>query len=203
MLKIPLAISGALSIAALIASSYIGLSDSLTLSDGELVQAQIGVGATLGALISATFVIYSFVQTNLAFIESQRPQLLVWVETEKGKRTKESTEQIPITFINYKNITNNQFPDLAINIQVVAGERVIDLSDLFSKTIMIGQDQRHRWFDTLKELEDRGFRINDVSTQGTETTLRISYTYTFNNSTHTVPCQRYKWNPALQCWELP
>ena len=52
----------------------------LELKMSELISAEVALLGTLGALISANFVVYSHLQTNIAFRESQKPQLLIQVE---------------------------------------------------------------------------------------------------------------------------
>ena len=69
MAKAPLIVTGALSIVALVATAYVLRCASL--SDSEAIQALIGIFATYGGLVSAAFVVYSYLQTNAAFVESQ------------------------------------------------------------------------------------------------------------------------------------
>ncbi|TOM79124.1 hypothetical protein, partial [Vibrio parahaemolyticus] len=70
----------------LVGSYLILFGKTITLEDSEVVTALIALFGTLGALISATFVVASYMQTNNAYIESQRPHLLILAEslTEKG-----------------------------------------------------------------------------------------------------------------------
>jgi hypothetical protein len=201
VLKVPIAITGVLAAIAAAAGFYVACSSSLVLTHSELIQAEIGIFATFGALVSAAFVIYSYIQTNRAFIESQRPQLLIQVENKRPRKNKETSEEVPATFINYKNITVNQFADLTINVSVVVEHRTIDLSDLFRpRMVMIGYDQRQRWFEPLKMLKERGLDLNDVTATGHEALLKLSYSYTYGGQTNTVPCQEYKWDPRLEQW---
>lgn len=70
MYKIPIAITIILIIAAGSATAYIIKCSSLVISDADLVSNLVALFACLGALISATFVVYSYIQTNKAFLLS-------------------------------------------------------------------------------------------------------------------------------------
>lgn len=59
-----------LAIIAILAGLYVAKSSTLGLSGSDLIQAEIAIAACFGALVSATFVIYSYIRTNEAFIES-------------------------------------------------------------------------------------------------------------------------------------
>lgn len=200
-MRVPLILTIVLVAIACAAGTYIATTSKLSLTDAELVQAEISIFATMGALISATFVIYSYIQTNRAFIDSHRPQLLIWVESKKLRKEKDSDEEIPATFIHYKNITANQFSDLTINVSALAENRTFDLGGLFrTNMIMIGYDQRTRFFETLNTLRQKGLDIDAVAARGKEVILRLSYSYTYLGKRHTVECQNYKWDPRIQQW---
>lgn len=201
MLRIPILITLLLALVACAVELYVFWFGHLPLTASELIQAQVGIFATFGALVSAVFVVYSYVQTNWAFVESQRPQLLVQVETRRMKRTKAADEDFPATFIHYKNITANQFADLTIIVHVSAENRSIDLSDLFRPgMVMIGHDQRQRWFDTYKLLQERTLDLKEVTARGHQALLKLSYTYTYSGERKTVYCQEYKWDLPVEQW---
>ena len=202
MPKVPLILTGLLTLLAVVAGSYIAVSDAL--SHSEVIQAQIGVFATYGALVSATFVVYSYLQTNFAFVESQRPQLFLWVESMKGKEDTNSTTEFPVTRIHYKNVTANQFSDLTIGVRVDAANNSFNLDDLFQENMtMIGHDQRQRWFNTINELKNKGCDLNATTAAGTEVFLKLSYSFSFAGERRVVPCQRYKWDVLTNQWLIP
>lgn len=203
MPRVPVIITLLLALVAFAAEFYVVRFGGLALTDSELIQAQVGIFATLGALVSAAFVVYSYAQTNRAFVESQRPQLLLQVVTQRMKTTNDAIETFPATFIHYRNITANQFSDLTLTVHVIAENRSIDISDLFRpKMVMIGSDQRQRWFDTYKFLERRALDLKDIAGRGHEIVLKLAYSYTYGGEHKTVYCQEYRWEHHLEHWDI-
>ena len=191
MNKTPIIIAFTLFLCAIIASIFIF---SAVLSNKEIIDALVAVFASLGALISATFVIYSYLQTNKAFVEAQRPHLLIQVV--KDPKTGE-------ILILYRNITNNRFNDLTISLTVTAINLKFDLSYLFrKKMVMIGQDNRHRIFSPIEELKKHGLDLQEVASGGNEILLSVNYAYTFNSETDFVQAQKYKWDTKNEAWEI-
>jgi hypothetical protein len=181
-----------------LATACIGLKKS------EIISAEIALLGTLGALISAAFVVYSYLQTNIAYRESQRPQLLVQVESQNLPVSQEDQTIVPLSLVHYRNITNNQFKDLNINMFVHALNRTADISDLFKRNMaMIGHDFRVRRFRPDETLLKRGLDIQNISSAGNEVILKIEYEYSFFSKTAKVECQEYKWDPNLQQWIIP
>ncbi len=173
-------------------------SEQITLNDSEVVTALIALLGTFGALISATFVVASYIQTNNAYIESQRPHLLVLVENLNERET-----GTPVSCINYHNITNNRFTDLTITVVLEAENREVNLGHLFRPNMtMIGKDQRQRSFKILDEAINRGLDIEGIATSGREVKLLIGYEYTFNNVKEHVDAQEYIWNANLSGWQI-
>lgn len=172
--------------------------DSLELRPNEVVSSLIAVIASLGALVSATFVVASYLQTNKAYVESQRPHLWIWVESIKNNESSE-----PISRINYHNITNNRFNDLTISVRVESDNRTYDLSHLFRKRmVMIGQDRRQRSFKPVEELSKVGLDLQETSSSGKEVKLTVGYEYTFNGVVDIVNAQQYRWDAGGQRWEI-
>lgn len=191
MNKTPTIITFALFLCAIIASSIIF---SLGLTNSEIIDALIAVVTSLGALISATFVIFSYLQTNKAFIEAQRPHLLIQIVKDPKSE---------VVFILYRNITNNRFSDLTISLIATALNREIDLSYLFrEKMTMIGQDSRQRIFSSIEELEKHGLDLQNVASGGNEINLFVNYSYTFNDEIDFVPAQKYRWDTKSESWEI-
>ncbi|WP_282150722.1 hypothetical protein [Vibrio diabolicus] len=181
---------------ALFGAYLIIFSEHIALKDSEVVTALIALFGTFGALISATFVVASYMQTNKAYIESQRPHLLILVESLTEHGTGE-----PVSRIHYRNITNNRFTDLTITVVLAAENREVNLGHLFRANMtMIGQDQRQRSFKILDEATKLGLDINTTAMSGREVKLLIGYEYTFNNIKDHVSAQEYIWNANSSEW---
>ena len=203
MNRTPVLVTLALFLVAALSATYLARCENLNLTDAELISAYIAIAACLGAFVSATFVVFSYLQTNTAYIESQRPHLLVQVENLKAKENDSSDTLLPMTRIHYRNITNNRFTDLTIIVRVIGANRTFDLSDLFRKQMtMIGLDSRQRTFNTFSELNSRGLSLQEVASAGNEVKLTIDYDYTFNNKHDHVKAQMYRWDTIRQKWEI-
>jgi len=203
MYKLPIIISSVLLVIAVVACAYLLKSSQLTLTDAQLVSSVITLFTCLGALISATFVVYSYLQTNRIFLLGQRPSLLIQVTSDHLNPTPQSENTVPFTFIHYTNTTSNEFDDLTILVKLRIGTREIDLSDLFKPNMfMAGHDKRHRRFETLSFLASHGADINKEITSGNQVILSLSYTFTFNSKLEERKGPEYKWNSEIQEWEL-
>lgn len=179
------------------------ISKSTFFSNSDKMQNLINLFLACFASISAIYVVYSYVQTNSAFILSQRPSLLVQVESLHIQNPNNSNSSLPRTRIHYKNTTNNSFDDLSFNITVYTSSRTVDISDLFRREMkMPGFDTRQRTFDPIYELNSRGFNIIQEASQGNEVKLKISYTFTFLNKKEKIEAQEYKWNNNINEWEI-
>jgi hypothetical protein len=203
MYKLPIIISSVLFAIAVVVCAYLLTSSKLTLTDAQLVSSLITLFTCLGALISATFVVYSYLQTNRIFLLGQRPSLLIQVTSEQLIPIPQSKNSVPFTTIHYTNTTSNEFDDLTILVKLTLGSREIDLSDLFKpKMFMAAYDQRHRQFETLSFLASHGVDINKEITSGNQVMLSLSYTFTFNSKLEERKGPEYKWNYEIQRWEL-
>jgi len=199
--KTPIVITIALFLAAALASALLWSPSSLEIEAVDLVNAQISVAACLGALVSATFVVFSHVATNKAYVEAQRPHLLIQVENLKINDS--SDRIVPYTRLHYRNITTNRFKDLTLIVTVTASNRKFVLSDLFrSEMTMIGLDSRQRNFDPVAELRSRGLELQQIAAQGIEVRLDIGYTYTFNGKSDHVDAQTYRWDAGRDEWSI-
>ncbi|EGR0775402.1 hypothetical protein RDG66_16720 [Vibrio cholerae] len=173
-------------------------SEKIMLKDSEVVTALIALFGTLGALISATFVVASYMQTNKTYIESQRPHLLILAEslTENGTGK-------PVSRIHYHNITNSRFTDLTITVVLEAENRKINLGYLFRENMtMIGRDQRQRSFKVLDEAAKLGLDIQSTAMSGREVKLLLGYEYTFNDVKDHVGAQEYVWDANSREWRI-
>jgi len=174
------------------------VSKSLDLDDAELVSSIVAIAASIGALVSATFVIFSYLQTNRAFIEAQRPQLLILVDNKYENGT-----NLPVSFIHYQNITHNKFDDLTIRLEFTVDGTKYSLDHLFrSDMTMIGQDRRQRNFKTYDELANVGVDMPTHESLGSRMELDITYEYTFDRKLDRVHAQKYEWNGNSKRWEI-
>lgn len=203
MNKTPLVITLVLCLVAAVALAYISSSKALELTDAELINSYVAIGACLGAFVSATFVVFSYLQTNRAYIESQRPHLLIQIQNMLADEKDESGVPIPMSRINYRNITNNRFTNLSIGVIVTAQNRTISLSDLFRQNMaMIGHDSRSRTFNPGRELSKRGLELQETAEAGNEINLYLSYSYTFSGVKDTVEAQMYRWDAKRREWQI-
>lgn len=201
MNKIPIIITIILFLTAALASWLLWSSNGPDMKDADLVSAQIAVTACLGALLSTTFIVFSYMATNKAYVEAQRPHLLVQVENLKVTRDDSPDRPVPYTRIHYRNITCNRFRDLTLIVTVTANNRKFVLNDLFrSEMTMIGLDSRQRNFYPVEELKTRGLELQQVAAHGSEVRLTISYTYTFNGKADHVDAQTYRWDARHEEW---
>ena len=198
MNKTTIGITFLLCVAAALSVLYLANGSDLQIKDSDLISLYISIAACLGALVSATFVVFSYLQTNNAYIEAQRPHRLAMMESLVREGTGE-----PVSRVHYQNITNNRFTDLTLDIKVTAGNREYSLSELFRKKMtMIGRDQRQRSFHPLKELQALGLDLQSTAESGNEVTLDVSYEYTFNKKKDVVNAQMYRWNASRREWEI-
>jgi hypothetical protein len=157
----------------------------------------------MGALISAIFVVNSYIQTNKVFLLSQRPSLLIQVQGQHIQINAQNNEPVPHTFVHYSNTSQNDFDDLTIVLKLQASNRIIDLADLFKpKMFMAAPDKRHRKFETLALLSQRGVDIESETRTGNQVLLSTGYTFTFNYKLEEKKGPVYKWNGQIRNWEL-
>ncbi len=201
---IPLIIVTLLVIVAVFASWFIATSETLSLKGASLVNAEIAIIASLGGLISATFVISSFLHTNESFIESQRPQLLIQVNYNNNfvePYPNNPNQNVRVATIFYRNVTRNIFHDLTINITVSAQNKVISLNHLFTpKMTMVGTDERYRKLNTFQELKVYSLNIHDIALQGNAVLLSVGYSYTFNGHLDEIDVNTYRWDTESMTW---
>ncbi|CAH8189376.1 hypothetical protein C4G60_RS06455 [Vibrio parahaemolyticus] len=197
MKKSPVIISLFLIALALFGSYHVYNVSNDMLPTKDKVTAYITIVATLGALISAAFVVFTYIHTSAAYVESQRPHLLTFMQNSFNQHNQ------PMSTLQYHNVTQNRFNDLTIDIKVMAANRTYSLSELFrSNMAMIGYDQRQRTFDPIQELNNLGLNLQQVAGQGNEVSLEVSYSYTFNGVKDSVLAQMYRWNLARNEWEI-
>lgn len=199
---IPLILSSIIIILSCLIGLYI-FSDRVSLTDYEKLQNLLTLIIATAGIVSVIVVLYSYIQTNLAFISSQRPSLLVQVQNLHVKDPSNPNESNPKTHIHYTNITNNSFFDLTFHIKVNTDYKSVNLSDLFrEKMNMPGKDARQRNFDTIHELNAKGFDIVHEAQQGNLIKLEIAYSHTFLGNVERVLSQEYKWNNNRKEWDI-
>lgn len=179
--------------------------DLLTLTSNEKLSNTIQLWACTGALISAGYVILSYVTTNEAFVASQKPILSIAAGTfpQTIVRDRESNEEVHATQINYSNPSNNAFYDLNISLMVESGPHQADLSDLFKSNMYLGpHDTRQRNFITKDILLKKNFNIDRFSSEGKEIHMELGFSYTFLGKLESVSVQGYIWSPNRQVWDI-
>lgn len=198
MNKITISITSFLCVSTVLSVLYLANCSELEINDADLISLYISIAACLGALISATFVVFSYLQTNKAYVEAQRPHLLAMIQNLVLEGSGD-----PVSRLHYHNITNNRFDDLTLNLKVKAANREYSLSELFRKKMtMIGRDQRQRSFQPIKELKSLGLDIQATAESGSEVILEVNYEYTFNNVKDIVNAQMYRWSATRREWEI-
>lgn len=156
----------------------------------DIVSNIIQIWMCVAALISVVFVISSYIQTNQAFIASQRPHLLLIARGGPNQ----NNPAMHMTQIHYENKSNNPFYDLNILVRVSTQNTLVDLGNLFSPNMyMAVHDVRDRNFDTRLELSQRGFDIGAAVRANQTIILSLVYTFLFNNKKESIKVQEYIW----------
>ena len=203
MQRTPVIISVFILVAWVAASWFLLTSAGLGLTNAELVENLILLATAAGAFVSTTFVVWSYVQTHSAFVLSQKPALLLFVNNLKVQRSPANPEIVHMTQVAYRNTTLNSFYDLTLKLSVTVSNRTIDLSDLFTpRMYMAGRDERQRQFVTVDELSSRGLDLNAVAERGNEAILSLRYEFTFLGHVEVITVQYYKWERDKQLWSL-
>lgn len=161
-----------------------------------LIDNIIQVWICVGAFISVVFVLSSYIQTNRAFVISNKPFLLLFVNNEYMEENCKSTHN---TVIHYNNNSSNPFYDLSISVVLVSNGISIDLSELFTEEMYMSPgDCRFRRFKTLEELNKRGFDLASESKAKKPIILSLSYRHTYCNKTEIIKVQDYIWDINLE-----
>lgn len=179
------------------------ISKYIELSNNEKLQNIFCLIAASSGIIATTFVLYSYIQTNSAFVDSQRPSLLVQVDSPHMTDPARPAFLRPFTRIHYKNVTGNTFADLSFNIRVFTNDKSVDISDLFRPTMnMPAYDTRQRNFDTIDELQKKGINILEEARPDNKIKLEISYSYTYMGKKEKILAQIYEWDIAKRIWNI-
>ena len=102
----------------------------------------ISTGATVGALISATFLIYSYLLNSRAQVETQMPKILLQVRNGET-RLIDTGPLVHMTHIHYRNIGTVECVELAMFAALVRDNERIDIPHLFRETMNLQiEDQR-------------------------------------------------------------
>lgn len=133
-----------------------------------------------GALISAIFVISSYLITNQAFILSQKPFLLLGVDLD-GR-------------IFYQNHSNNPFYNLKINVIAKIGNSKFKVGKkLFKKTMYMSAFDK-RYTPPIQYMLKEHYNIDFNSLiENTEAKIFLSYSFTFLNKVEKIDVQSYVW----------
>lgn len=203
MYRIPTIITAILIIIAASATAYLIKSTSLSLNDAQLVSSLIALFGCLGALISATFVVYIYIQTNRVFLIGQKPCLLIQIQNKKLQTNPQQKGVVSVTSITITNTSQNEFNDLTLYVNLQVWKKKLDISDLFTPNMFIAaQDRRQMNFKTLSYLSKRGMEIKQATVNGYSVILSTHYTFTFNNKLEERQGPDYKWNSQKELWSL-
>ncbi|MBY0345463.1 MAG: hypothetical protein K2P98_01190 [Neisseriaceae bacterium] len=165
--------------------------------------------SALGTICAACFAYRAFKilsndnqRNNEAFIESQRPHLLIQVCNSNQQIT--GSEKYSI--IKYKNITPNTFENLNIQIKIlVEGDHREHFLKLFSENMtMIGFDNRTKGFNTYDEIRKITLDAETLLLSDKDIQLVVSYDYKFfsDRDKKTIEVQRYKWDKSKSEWYI-
>lgn len=192
-------------IAPIILTLVIWGSQILDLNDAEKFSNTIQLWACAGALISAIYIISSYITTNKAFIHSQKPILTISAgqHPQKIVRDRESNEEVHATQIVYANVSNNPFYDLTLSIKIICGHIETDISDIFKPKMYLGpHDSRNRNFITKDILQEKGFNLDRQSSEGKQIIMQLGFSYTFLSKPEAIKAQSYTWSPTRQAWDI-
>lgn len=116
----------------------------------------ISTWATVGALVSATFVVYGYLLSMRALVEAQTPKILIRVVNEQA--TLAGTGQlVHQTCINYSNIGTVECRNLALFAALVRNNECIEIPRLFREKMSFQvADARNRSFATFNYLSNNG-----------------------------------------------
>jgi len=202
MRRLPVIVSIIVTLLVLAAAVLLASHSYLMLTDAQLVQSEIALFGLLGAAVSATFVVYEYLQTSRAFVESQRPQLLIQV-LNGYEQASPDARRVPVSEFHYKNITANRFINLTLHIALDLNGTSVDLSDLFPQgMVMVGLDARQKTFKPFQLLAEHGIAMEAAVTAGKESILSISYSYSYNGRLETLHVQKYVWDNATLGWQI-
>ncbi len=162
------------------------------LTSSEKIGHWISLWGLVAAFISATFVISSYWQTNKAFVESQKPTLLIGVIAGN-----------PTTEIHYVNITGNAFEDLTISMNIKIKERVIKLNNLFKENMYMAARDSHIYpFNTKDILSKHGIDLEKEFGENNDIILDVSYSFTFLGKFIKIDVQEYRLDPTTRLWNI-
>ena len=202
-LTVPICITVLVILVSIAAGIYI-TSNMKTLTDHEKIQNLIALVLGATGVVSATYIVYSYVQTNWAFVLSQKPTLLVQVESSFATDQQSPQIQHPLTRIHYRDTSPNSFNNLTFDMQVRKDRKSVNISDLFKKKMRLpAHDTRQRTFRTVEELSRKGLEIEKEAASGNSVFLVIQYSYTFDRRIENVIAQEYRWNQDLRQWQIP
>lgn len=202
-MRVSIVISLLLVLVGAITSYFIVTWDVASLPVSSKATTLVSLWACVSAFISAAFVIRSYLQTNRAFVLSQKPHLRIWVQNGNARTSQQDATPVHMTIVHYENMTLNPFQDLTIHVKVGNSKVSADLSELFSpKMFMSGRDQRQRSFPTKKQCLARGLDIEAEFPSDDPLKLSISYEFTFANKLEKVTIQMYFWDRGRKQWQL-
>ena len=199
-MKIPIVITILFFVIGILGNIYLA---HLSFLNNDVVSNIIQMWACIAAVISATFVIYSYWITNQAFALSQKPRLRVAVVDVYPTDTK-TGQKVHCTRINYENVSDNAFEDLTIKINLICDGKNINLENLFEpKMYMAPRDSRDRYFSTKNDIQEKsGFDFGEAETKNKEIVLSVAHEFTFCGKKEFIRMQNYIWEKDKQRWSI-
>ena len=196
-MKVPITIS------LIILTAVMGLTfymNRLAIKPEDFLGLAISSWAAAGALISVVFVVYGYLMSLAAFVESQKPKLLVFVDNGNVHNIDTNAVEHQ-TRINYRNIGSIECSNLNLYAKLVSDSEEIEIPRLFSRPInlQVG-DSRTRDFPTISYFRSNGIDqavINNMhryelvigySVQGPGEVIERNY--------------EYEWNPQVERWNI-
>ncbi|WP_407579550.1 hypothetical protein [Citrobacter koseri] len=196
-MKIPVGLSTAIVLLGMVLTwwmkAHVGVLDRYM----ELV---ISTWATVGALVSATFVIYGYLLSLRALVESQMPRILLQVTNGQATLV-DNNQLVHQTHINYRNIGTVECVDLAMYAVLVRNNEYIEIPRLFNgvMNLQVG-DMRDRKFPTFNYMCSNGIPQSVVDNLQ-HYKLRVGYKVK-SVSGIVERAYYYTWDNKINSWHI-
>lgn len=155
---------------------------------------------TVGALISAVFLIYGYLVSLSAFKESQKPKILLQVHN-RWITLDTSDQSVHETVIVYSNVSSNECKGLILHACIINDREVFNIPRLFSCPMNVPpNDSRTRDFPTKTYLSENGI---DKSVIDNLDKYKLRVEYSFSTMGEVVDSfYDYTWDPAREKWNI-
>ncbi len=196
-MRILTVVSGCICLVALAICAWLSHID---LSNFERWSLLISTWAATGALVSAAFVIHGYLISLKAFVESQKPRILLHVEN--GTDQLLGTETIAhITRIVYENRGSVECDNLVLSAMLICGNETYRLENLFNSPYLLQVgDVRCRGFPTTTALPLFGVPAEIVDNLS-QCVFRVGYQVKSLDGQLRRSFD-YRWNSELSQWGI-